>query len=199
LFKGDENEMKLVNKKRFGGFIAIVTFVIVATIMIIKSNSPEVITLNTEVFSSNVSLATETEEEHFNRLVEYCSETVMPPTKASTPIEVSTNRNFSEISNWRYIGKFKTTGYCGENYPHICNNGDSTYTATMTRPKQGRTIAVDPNVIPYGSKVRINGIEYIAEDCGGAIKGNRIDIFFTLHDSALSYGVQTCEVWIERR
>lgn len=39
---------------------------------------------------------------------------------------------------------------------------------------------VDPNVIPYGSK-------------------NRIDIFFTSHDSALSYGVQTCEVWIERR
>jgi len=193
--------MKLVNKKRFGSFVTIVAFVIIATIMIAKSNynSPEVITLNTEVVSSNVSLSTETEEEHFNRLLEYCSETVTPPTKASTPVEVSVNRNSSDISNWIYAGEFKTTGYCGENYPHICNNGDSTYTATMTRPIEGKTIAVDPNVIPYGSKVRINGIEYIAEDCGGAIKGNRIDIFFTSHDRALSYGVQNCEVWIERR
>ena len=191
--------MKLVNKKRFGSFIAIVTLVIIAITFIIKSNSPEVITLNTGVVSSHASIPIETEEEHFNKLMEYCSETVTPPKHASTPVEVSTNRKSSEISNWRYIGEFKTTGYCGENYPHICNNGDSTYTATMTRPKQGRTIAVDPNVIPYGSKVRINGVEYIAEDCGGAIKGNRIDIFFTSHDSALSYGVQTCEVWIERR
>lgn len=192
-------KIKLVNQKRFGGFVTIVVFIIVATIMITKSNSPEVITLNMEITSSNVSIPTETEEEHFNKLVEYCSETVTPPTKVSTPTEVSVNRNSSEISNWRYIGEFKTTGYCGENYPHICNNGDSTYTATMTKPQEGRTIAVDPNVIPYGSKVRINGVEYIAEDCGGAIKGNRIDIFFTSHDNALSYGVQNCEVWIERR
>lgn len=58
-------------------------------------------------------------------------------------------------------------------------------TATGTRPVEGRTIAVDKTRIPLHSKVRItcpsfpsvNG-EYIAEDVGGAIKGNRIDIYF---------------------
>ncbi len=58
-------------------------------------------------------------------------------------------------------------------------------TATGTTPKEGRTIAVDPRVIPLYSQVQIscdsypsiNGT-YTAEDTGGAIKGNRIDIFF---------------------
>ncbi|AYP68591.1 putative endopeptidase Spr precursor [Exiguobacterium phage vB_EalM-132] len=58
-------------------------------------------------------------------------------------------------------------------------------TATGTRPTEGRTIAVDKTRIPLHSKVRltcpsfpsVNG-EYIAEDVGGAIKGNRIDIYF---------------------
>lgn len=57
-------------------------------------------------------------------------------------------------------------------------------TATGTTPKEGRTVAVDPKVIPLHSKIYIEsdfpGItgEYIAEDTGGAIKGKRIDIYF---------------------
>lgn len=50
-------------------------------------------------------------------------------------------------------------------------------TSTGVIAEEGKTIAVDPTVIPYGSKVLINGNEYVAEDCGGAIKGNKIDIF----------------------
>ena len=85
------------------------------------------------------------------------------------------------------------TAYCGENYPHICNDGDSSRTATGTKPMAGRTIAVDPRMIPYGSKVIINGVTYIAEDCGGAIKSNRIDIFFDTHQEALQWGRRTVE------
>lgn len=51
-----------------------------------------------------------------------------------------------------------------------------TYTGTMAT--EGRTIAVDPNVIPLGTRVYIDGYgERIAEDTGGAIKGNKIDIY----------------------
>lgn len=94
------------------------------------------------------------------------------------------------------LGQFKITAYCAENYPHICNNGDSTYTATGTTPTPGRTIAVDPSVIPYGSQVIINGHTYIAEDCGGSIKGNRIDMLFATHQEALNFGIQYAEVYV---
>lgn len=91
---------------------------------------------------------------------------------------------------------FEITAYCGENYPHICNNGDATTTATGSTPTAGRTIAVDPNIIPYGSQVIIDGHIYVAEDCGGAIKGNRIDLFFNTHEEALNWGRRTKEVTI---
>lgn len=94
------------------------------------------------------------------------------------------------------LGMCMLTAYCKENYPHICNNGDSTYTATGTVPTVGRTVAVDPSVIPYGSEVIINEHTYIAEDCGGAVKGNRIDILFETHKEALQFGVQYAEVHV---
>lgn len=93
--------------------------------------------------------------------------------------------------------EYTVTAYCCENYPHICNDGDATQTATGTTPTPGRTIAVDPKVIPYGTHVEIEGWgTYIAEDCGGAIKGNRIDIVFDTHQHALEFGVQKLNVRI---
>lgn len=50
-------------------------------------------------------------------------------------------------------------------------------TSTGVIAQENHTIAVDPSVIPYGTKVRINGIVYTAEDCGSKVKGNAIDIF----------------------
>ena len=92
----------------------------------------------------------------------------------------------------------KITAYCIEDYPHICNNGDASTTATGTKPTPGRTVAVDPSVIPYFSNVIINGHTYIAEDCGGAVKGNRVDIVFATHQEALDFGVQYAEVsWVK--
>lgn len=76
-------------------------------------------------------------------------------------------------------------------------NGDG-YTATMTIPLQGRTIAVDPSIIKYGTKLTINGIPgFIAEDCGGAIKGYKIDIFMNSYDEAINFGRQNVIVEID--
>lgn len=55
--------------------------------------------------------------------------------------------------------------------------------------KPGRTIAVDPKVIPYGSKVFIPGIGWrVAEDTGDAIRGARIDILMESEEKALRFG-----------
>ena len=85
------------------------------------------------------------------------------------------------------------TAYC----PCVkcCGKNDG-ITATGTKATAGRTIAVDPRVIPYGSKVIINGNTYIAEDCGGAIKSNRIDIFFDTHQEAREWGRRTVEALV---
>ena len=40
----------------------------------------------------------------------------------------------------------------------------------------------------------INGREYVAEDCGGAVKGNKIDMFMESHSDCLEWGVKTLEV-----
>lgn len=67
----------------------------------------------------------------------------------------------------------------------------------MTTPTAGRTVAVDPKFIPYGTMLEIEGVGVrIAEDCGGAIKGNRIDLLFDTHEEALKFGIQTKQVTI---
>ena len=92
-----------------------------------------------------------------------------------------------------YLGNFKITYYCDCT---SCSDDWGDLTATGVRAKEGRTIAVDPNVISYGTKVLINGKEYVAEDCGGAIKGNRIDIFIDSHEQARKAGVDYFDVYI---
>ncbi|AGY46944.1 3D domain-containing protein [Bacillus phage CampHawk] len=58
-----------------------------------------------------------------------------------------------------------------------------------------KVIAVDPNVIPLGSRVHVEGYGYaIAGDTGGAIKGNKIDIFVPNRQDALAWGVRTVKV-----
>ena len=94
------------------------------------------------------------------------------------------------------IGEFTLTWYCAEEC--CCGSYANGLTATGTPATPGRTIAVDPAVIPYGTHVVIAGHEYVAEDCGGAIRGNRIDILAESHAAALQNGRQTAEVFIVR-
>ena len=105
----------------------------------------------------------------------------------------------AELTIGEPLGEFKLTAYC----PCVtcCGKTDG-ITATGTLAEEGRTIAVDPRVIPYGSTVTIYFADgtshiYTAEDCGGAIKENRIDVFFDDHQTALQFGVQRAYVYME--
>ena len=92
------------------------------------------------------------------------------------------------------LGEFKLTHYCP--CPKCCGQWSDGITYTGTTATEGRTIAVDPKVIPLGSTVVIGGQEYIAEDVGGSIKGNRIDVFMESHEAALIEGVKYAEVFV---
>lgn len=95
-----------------------------------------------------------------------------------------------------YIGDYKLTHYCCEKRSHICGSGAG-ITSTGTQVTAGRTIAVDPSVIPYGTEVYIEGYGWrVAEDCGGAVNGKHIDIAVETHSQALSMGTTTGGVWI---
>lgn len=87
-----------------------------------------------------------------------------------------------------YLGDFTITYYCTENYSHICGGGGTTASGTQVTPYQ--TAAVDTSVIPFGTKLYIEGVGYrIAEDRGGAVKGNKIDLAVTTHEEALNLGI----------
>lgn len=101
------------------------------------------------------------------------------------------------------LGEYRVTYYCA--CPKCCGKSetDPAYgiTATGTKATEGRTVAVDPRVIPYGSELLIrysDGTEtrLVAEDCGGAIKGRRLDIYMASHEAALIEGVKTAEIYI---
>lgn len=92
------------------------------------------------------------------------------------------------------IGNFQITHYCP---CAICNGRSDGLTATGTKLTPGRTIAVDPSVIPLGSTVWIEGYgTRIAEDTGGAIKGKHIDMLVSGHAEAYDKGVVYRDVYI---
>ena len=93
-----------------------------------------------------------------------------------------------------YMGWFQTTGYC--NCSRCCGKWAGGPTASGAMPRAQHTVAVDPEVIPLGTRILMNGIEYTAEDTGSGVNGNHIDVYYGDHYTALCHGLQEAEVWI---
>ena len=86
-------------------------------------------------------------------------------------------------------------------YTHT-DPGCNTVTSTGTIVRYG-TVAVDPRVIPYGTRLFIvsNDGKFVyglatAEDCGGSIRQNRIDLYFPTKEECLLFGYRDCTVYI---
>ena len=97
---------------------------------------------------------------------------------------------------------FKATAYCSCQKCCYKDPTDKWYGITATGKKaRWGTVAVDKRVIELGSKLRINvfpNTVFRAEDVGGAIKGNHIDVWFPSHKEAIQFGVQNIVVQLVR-
>ena len=112
----------------------------------------------------------------------------------------------SEEYEFVYLGKFKATAYCS--CEKCCgywatirekdeNGNPIVKTASGAIAKAGVTIAVDKSVIPYETNVYVAGHGfYVAQDCGGAIVGNRIDVYFDSHEEAKKFNMGMKDLWV---
>ncbi|MED4218757.1 3D domain-containing protein, partial [Priestia megaterium] len=77
-----------------------------------------------------------------------------------------------------------------------CSGTTATGVNLKSNPNQ-RVIAVDPSVIPLGSKVYVEGYgQAVAADTGGAIKGNRIDVFVSSDSAAQDWGRRSVKITV---
>ena len=113
--------------------------------------------------------------------------------EGKTAADTAAQTSVAATGGMHSLGMFRTTGYCP---CYQCSEGWGRRTCTGATAQSGHTIAVDPRVIPYGSKVMIGGVVYTAEDRGGGVKGNHIDIFFDSHSQTRQHGSRSEEVFL---
>lgn len=160
---------------------------------LLNSTIAEQATQIENLIATNIDLTLQLEEknkqleEANKKILQAISKTVSKPmpTNAQSTTTVSSNNSGTNL------GQFKISAYCA--CAKCCGKSDG-ITATGVKATANRTIAVDPNVIPLGSKVKIGDRIYVAEDTGGGIKGNRIDMYFPTHQEALNWGIQYRDV-----
>lgn len=96
-----------------------------------------------------------------------------------------------------YLGEFKAYSY--DICKKCCGKTDG-ITASGEPGVPGKTAAVDTSIIPLGSRllIRIDGqdSEWIAQDTGAGITGNKLDLLSGSHEQALQFGVKKVEVWL---
>jgi 3D (Asp-Asp-Asp) domain-containing protein len=117
--------------------------------------------------------------------------------KATTPDVAKQSPDNTPPTDFKQVVEATATAYA----PGSKDNdqwGNKTYMGTNIRPG---VIAVDPSVIPLGSRVYLqypdgHGAYAVAEDTGGAIKGSRIDVAKSTEDEASDFGIQKVKVYV---
>ena len=120
-------------------------------------------------------------------------EPVKEVTKTQAPVKEATKAKAEPVAATKELTVESTayTADCGG-----CSGITATGINLKANPNQ-KVISVDPSVIPLGSKVWVEGYgEAIAGDTGGAIKGNKIDIYMQSHDAAINWGRKNVKVKI---
>lgn len=100
---------------------------------------------------------------------------------------------YEALGAYRYIGECTITAYCP--CAECCGRWADGVTASGLPAGPG-ICAVDPDVIPLGSTVIIDGQKYLAADTGSGVEGLHIDIFLASHEETVAHGVRTADVWV---
>lgn len=103
--------------------------------------------------------------------------------------ELAAEEEVEEVPSMHLWGVATITHYC--NCSACCGQWAGGGTASGTTPTAGRTVAAD---LPFGTRLLINGQEYIVEDRG--VSGCWVDIYCDSHAEALARGMYQTEVWI---
>ena len=121
--------------------------------------------------------------------------TIQRPTTATEPRLPEPMMAHVESQQRIFAGEFAVYAYCAEQYPHICGGSPTTKSGEPVTP--GVTVAADPDVLPLGTRIYIDGIgERVVQDTGGAIQGRKIDLAVESHQEAVAWGVQHKGVWV---
>jgi len=124
--------------------------------------------------------------------IELSSKVIKEPVDKIVQIQTKVTSRFSRSSGVTTAtsGKYKVTAYCA---CIKCCGKTNGITASGTMATANRTIAA-PSSFAFGTQVVINGQTYTVEDRGGAIQGNRIDVYMNSHSEALAWGVRYLDV-----
>lgn len=128
------------------------------------------------------------------------SRTLEAPQNGEKYVVQAISAETASVRPWHVIDNAKVYHYCACN--KCCgksvDNPAYGVTRSGTIATAGRTIAVDPEIIPLGAEVVIDGKTYIAEDTGGAIKGYTVDVYCESHAEAVEKGVYQATIkWRE--
>jgi len=116
--------------------------------------------------------------------------------KPVSEIKVLTRSSFLASRSGSYTNSFQMIATAYDPGPRGCGPRATGRTATGMRARRG-IAAVDPRIIPLGTKLYVEGYGFcIAADTGGAIKGSRIDLCFESYDEARRYGRHRVMVYI---
>lgn len=134
------------------------------------------------------------EEEIYRQ--EISSEITKKPINKIIEVKKTTSRAGTNTrttnTDGQYV-RFTATGYC----PCVkCCGKSSGITASGAKATAGVTVAMSKSYA-FGTKVEIKGMgTYTVQDRGGAISGNKVDIFFATHQEAINFGRRTVEVQV---
>lgn len=126
---------------------------------------------------------------------ELSSEVIKKPVNKIVQVQtkVVTSRSYSRTGvTTAQPGVYKVTAYCA---CVKCCGKTNGITASGARATANHTVAA-PRTFAFGTRVRIGGREYVVEDRGGAIQGNRIDVYMNSHQEALAWGVRYLQLEI---